>query len=65
METIKELRGRMQDRGRAARHLLAEKGARAWTPYDQSAFDALLADQERAQAMLDDRLSEHNVMAAR
>ena len=64
METIKELRARMHDDSRAARHLLAEKGARAWTPYDQRAFDALLTDQEHAQATLDARLSESSVMAA-
>ena len=64
METTKQLRARMQDRSRAARHLLAEKGARHWSANDQSAFDALIADHERTQELLDARLSEGSVLSA-
>lgn len=53
MHSIQDLQSRVAIRQRAARHLLAEKGARAWSNEDQAAFDALLDDAERAQALLD------------
>lgn len=53
MNVIQDLQSRITIRQRAARHLLAEKGDRRWTSEDQAAFDALMEDAERAQALLD------------
>ena len=48
----RDLRGYINDRTRAARALLAEKGSAAWTPAQQSAFDALMDDADQAQVTL-------------
>lgn len=53
MNVIQDLQARITIRQRAARHLLAEKGDRRWSSEDQAAFDALMEDAERAQALLD------------
>ena len=64
MQSIPELRGRVQARQRSARHLLAENGARRWSGHDQAAFDSLLDDADRAQALLDARQSNAGSAAA-
>lgn len=53
MNVIQDLQARIAIRQRAARHLLAEKGDRRWSSEDQAAFDALMEDAERVQALLD------------
>lgn len=65
MQTINSLRTRIQDRNRAATHLLAERGSRRWSATDQSAFDALMDDAERTQDQLEARLSQGSVTAAK
>ena len=53
MQNTQQLKERVQDRHRAARDLLASKGARQWSTAEQTAFDSLLDDSERTQAQLD------------
>lgn len=53
MKIETELTQRINERNRAARALLAEKGARAWTRNDQQIYDGLLDDAEVAMAALD------------
>jgi len=52
MYTERELRGRMNDRTRSARALLAEKGSATWTPAQEGAFDALMDDADEARDLL-------------
>jgi len=53
MQNLTELRGRVQQRTRAARALLAAKGGGHWTATEQATFDVLMDDAEEAQGALD------------
>jgi HK97 family phage major capsid protein len=46
MQSLNELRGRIQASARAARNLLEEQGSRTWTPTNQAEFDRLLDDAD-------------------
>jgi HK97 family phage major capsid protein len=48
MQNTSELLARANEHARAARHLLAEKGSRAWTPADHALFDLHAQQAERA-----------------
>ncbi|WP_395699945.1 phage major capsid protein [Aquabacterium sp.] len=63
METMTQLRARMNHRATAARALLADQGDRKWTPALQSAFDALMEDYDQASESLEDMKVAREVRA--
>ncbi|MEY4750400.1 MAG: hypothetical protein RIQ60_2614 [Pseudomonadota bacterium] len=52
MQSTSELSGLLNSRTRAARAMLAEKGARPWSAAEQATFDVLMDDAEGAQQQL-------------
>jgi HK97 family phage major capsid protein len=56
--SIQALRERRQETSRLANHLLAEKGAQAWTKEDQAKFDEHVDEMNR----LDSQISAHQKM---
>lgn len=53
METNSTIQARKTAIVLAARHMVAEKGSRAWTANEQQIFDALIEEGERAEALLE------------
>ena len=51
-ESARQFHGRIADNARQMRHMLAEKGARAWTSADQTKFDQLGDAVETAEEQL-------------
>lgn len=52
METVHSLQARKTALARAARHVVAEKGARNWSTDDQKIFDDLITEADRADALM-------------
>lgn len=58
MQTTKELQGRATANARAAQHLLNEMGGQKWSQANQTIFDSLVDESERAGALLELRRIE-------
>lgn len=65
MEAIRELQGRAAANASAARHLLNEMGGQKWSQANQTIFDSLVDEAERAGALLELRRAEGESPVAR
>jgi len=52
LPTPRQIEANIQEHSRAARHLMAEKGARTWSATDQSKFDGHMEEVERLESTL-------------